>query len=75
MAERVKSKDGTRETEEILGRKTEDMEPADQQGRKGGELQRKVGTRDEKKGLDTTPGEHTRPLAQDQNKSGDKEKV
>ena len=38
MAERIKSKDGTRETEEILGEKPEDMEPApDAQGRKGGE--------------------------------------
>ncbi|QPM89987.1 hypothetical protein [Pseudooceanicola algae] len=75
MAERVRSKDGSRDTEEILGEAPENMEPAGQQGRKGGELQTKVGTRDEKKGLDTTPGEHTRPLAQDQNGSGDKEKV
>lgn len=75
MAERKKSKDGTRETEQVLGERPEDMSPAGQQGRKGGELQTKVGTRDEKKGLSTRPGEKTRPLAQDRNESGDKEKV
>ncbi len=75
MAERVRSKDGTRDTKEILGEAPEEMEPSPQQGSKGGELQRKVGTRDEKKGLDTAPGERTRPLGQDQDGSGDKEKV
>ncbi|MGR3444379.1 hypothetical protein DU478_05935 [Thalassococcus profundi] len=76
MAERIKSKDGTRETEEILGEKPEDMEPApDAQGRKGGEMNRKVGTRDEEKRYDETSSGATRPLDQDKNSSGDKEKV
>ncbi|MWD29240.1 hypothetical protein E0K89_017300 [Aquicoccus sp. SCR17] len=46
MAERHRSKDGRSETEEIVGDTTEVAE----QGRSGGELSRKVGTRDEVKG-------------------------
>lgn len=45
MAERHRSKDGRSETEEIVGDTTEVAE----QGRSGGELSRKVGTRDEAK--------------------------
>ena len=45
MAERARSKDGTRETEEILGAKGE----VSQQGRTGGDVPREVGTRDELK--------------------------
>ena len=45
MAERARSKDGTRETEEILGAKGE----ISQQGRTGGDVSREIGTRDELK--------------------------
>ena len=75
MAERHRSKDGHSETEEILGDKPENLDAPDHQGSKGGELQRKVGTRDERKRLDETSAGATRPLAQDQDSSGDKEKV
>ncbi|WP_407496131.1 hypothetical protein [Pseudooceanicola sp. MF1-13] len=75
MADRHRSQDGTRETEEILGEKPENLEAPDHQGAKGGELQRKVGKRDERKRLDETSAGATRPLGQDQDSSGDKEKV
>lgn len=42
MPERKRSQDGTRETEKF----THDVETPDQQGRAGGNLERKVGTRD-----------------------------
>ncbi|SNR26916.1 hypothetical protein [Puniceibacterium sediminis] len=76
MAERHRSKDGKSETAEVLGQSPEDASkgPA-QQGRSGGELQRKVGTRDEGKRYDETSAGATRPLGQDKNGSGDKEKV
>ena len=45
MPERVRSQDGTRETEEILGARGE----VSQQGRTGGDIAREVGTRDEMK--------------------------
>lgn len=75
MADRQKSKDGRRETEEILGDAPENIAAPNHQGAEGGNLQRKVGTRDEKKRLDETSAGATRPLAQDQDSSGDKEKV
>lgn len=75
MAERVKSRDGRSETEDILGGRPEDLDGTGQQGRKGGETARKVGTRDEEKRHDETSAGRTRPLAQDQDGSGDKEKV
>ncbi|MHA6345137.1 hypothetical protein [Roseivivax sp. CAU 1761] len=76
MAERKRSQDGRRETEEILGDKPENVTPAPSHGdRHGGELQRKVGTRDEGKELDETSAGKTRPLGHDQDDSGDKEKV
>ncbi|WP_417720465.1 hypothetical protein [Salipiger sp.] len=73
MADRVKSRDGHSETRDLL----DDMPDsgAAQQGRSGGELQRKVGTRDEGKRYDETSSGATRPLGQDKNGSGDKEKV
>ena len=43
MAERKRSHDGRSETDEILG----DAATPDQQGRAGGQLSRRVGTRDE----------------------------
>ena len=51
------------------------LEAPGQQSRKGGNLQRKVGTRDEGKQIDETSSGATRALAQDRNSSGDKEKV
>ena len=76
MAERARSKDGRRETEDILGDTPETLPPAPSEGgRKGGELQRKVGTRDEEKRVDETSAGATRPLGKDQDGSGDKEKV
>lgn len=75
MAERHRSQDGRSETKEILGEAPENIETPSHGDSKGGELQRKVGTRDEKKRLDETSSGTTRPLAQDQNGSGDKEKV
>lgn len=76
MVDRARSKDGRSETRDILGQHPDDMQPApDAQGRSGGELQRKVGTRDEEKRHDETSAGATRPLAQDKNGSGDKEKV
>ncbi|WP_136637433.1 hypothetical protein [Pseudooceanicola onchidii] len=75
MADRHRSQDGHRETEEILGDKPENLEAPDQQGAKGGNIQRKVGSRDDRKRLDETSAGATRVLAQDQDSSGDKEKV
>lgn len=75
MADRQKSQDGRRETEEILGDAPENLDAPNHQGAAGGNLQRKVGTRDERKRLDETSAGATRPLAQDQDSSGDKEKV
>ncbi|MWB78529.1 hypothetical protein GLS40_10870 [Pseudooceanicola sp. 216_PA32_1] len=75
MAQRQKSQDRKRETEAILGERPEDMPAPGQQGANGGELQRKVGSRDEKKRLDETSAGATRPLAQDRNRSGDKENM
>ena len=44
MAERHRSQDGHRETEDVLGVKPEELpEPPDHGNRAGGELQRKVG--------------------------------
>lgn len=75
MAERARSKDLSRETEEVLGTPPEELEEApDHGGRKGGEIQAKVGTRDEKKRAgDSGHAGRTAPLAQDQDGSGDKE--
>ena len=44
MAERLRSTDGRSETEELLG---DIADHPGQQGREGGQLQRRVGTRDE----------------------------
>lgn len=46
MTERIRSKDGTRETEQYV---EEDLAVRGQQGRAEGNLERKVGTRDELK--------------------------
>lgn len=52
MAERIRSKDGTRDTDKVLP----DTETSvGQSGRSDGNLQRKVGTRDELKGVNERP--------------------
>ena len=66
MAERLRSKDGHSETEEILG----DAETPDQQGRADGQLNRRVGTRDEKRqAVEENPGV-TRVRGQDRRATG-----
>lgn len=76
MAERKRSQDGHRETEDVLGEKPENLtESPDHADRSGGEINRKVGTRDELKNTDATSSGNTRPKAQDTDGSGDKEKV
>ncbi|KFE36960.1 hypothetical protein [Thioclava atlantica] len=75
MAERIRSKDGKRETEEILGEAPENLESPSAQGSSGGTLQRKIGTRDEKKQIDETSAGATRPLGGDERDSGEKEKM
>ena len=52
MADRVKSKDGVRETDDYLS----DADTPDQQGATGGETARKVGTRDEEKTAEGNEG-------------------
>jgi hypothetical protein len=66
MAERHRSKDGSRETEEIIG------EAADisQQGRAGGDIERRVATRDEEKRAKERPAGITRVTGQDRRETG-----
>ncbi|MHC9237817.1 hypothetical protein ACX9MO_19515 [Pseudooceanicola sp. 502str34] len=73
MAERARSHDHRRETEEVLGVPPEEIDTPSAEGREGGEIQRKVGTRDELKRV--TERGQTAPKAQDQSGSGDKEGV
>lgn len=56
MAERKKSHDGRKETEEIFGKPAEIA----QQGREGGRLAREIGARDEKKRAFERPAGATR---------------
>lgn len=56
MPERHRSKDGRRETEEVLGEKGDIAE----QGRAGGRLARTVGSADEKKRATERPAGATR---------------
>jgi hypothetical protein len=66
MAERHRSKDGSKETEEIIG------EAADisQKGREGGDIERRVGTRDEQKRATEKPAGITRVTGQDRRETG-----
>ena len=75
MAERHRSKDGKSETRDVLRDTPAGAAAPSHQGRAGGEMQRKVGTRDEEKRHDATSAGATRPQNQDKNDSGDKEKV
>ncbi|SNS28768.1 hypothetical protein [Tropicimonas sediminicola] len=65
MPERVRSSDGTRETDQVLGDKSQ----VAQQGRAGGNLQRKIGTRDELKRSEERPGGATRVTKADEEES------
>lgn len=56
MAERKRSKDGRRETEEVPGAKG----TVSQQGRSGGGLQRDIGSEDELKRSKSRPAGKTR---------------
>lgn len=51
MAERARSKDGSRDTDDVLGARGE----ISQQGRTGGDVAREVGTRDELKRASSRP--------------------
>ena len=67
MAERHRSKDGSRDTDKLPG------EPADisQKGRSGGDLERRVGTRDEMKRATERPAGATRVRGADRRATGD----
>jgi hypothetical protein len=69
MAERHRSKDGKRETKEIIG------EAADisQKGRTDGNLQRDVATKDEKKRAVEQPAGVTRVTGEDKRNHGEDE--
>lgn len=62
MAERHRSKDGRKETDEVLG------EPGtmDQKGREGGRLPRNIGSRDEMKRVTERPAGATRVRKSDE---------
>ena len=62
MAERVRSKDGTRETEEILGARG----AVSEQGRKGSDVAREVATRDELKRAYERPAGTTGPTKEEE---------
>lgn len=62
MADRKRSSDMSRDTDKILGDKT----PTGQQGRAGGDLARKVATRDEEKRATERPAGATRVTKQDE---------
>lgn len=66
MAERVRSKDGHSETAEILS----DVDTPDQQGRSGGQLSRRVGTRDELRRATMDDPGITRVRGKDQRETG-----
>ncbi len=66
MAERKRSKDKSRDSEKILG----DQTAISQQGRSGGDLARKVATRDEEKRANERPAGVTRVTKQDEIDTG-----
>jgi len=67
MAERHRSKDGTRDTKEFL-----DDEPAatDAQGRAGGDVARKTGTKDELRKAEDARAGATRVTKSDKDRDG-----
>ena len=61
MAERIRSKDGTRETEQILGARGS----ISQQGRQGSDVAREVASRDELKRAYERPAGSTGPTKEE----------
>lgn len=68
MAERKRSHDGTRETEEIFG--TDAGPTPDQQGSSGGNMARQVASRDEEKRAVSRPAGATRVKGTDKRHEG-----
>jgi len=66
MAKRVRSHDGIRETDDILGAKGE----ISQSGREGGRLARDIGTKDELKRAEERPAGATRVKKADEKEGG-----
>ncbi len=69
MAERERSKDGTRQTEAYVSDADKGMEGA-QPGRDGGDLNRKIGTRDELKRAEQDDPGITRVRKSDEQEEG-----
>ncbi|GLT07915.1 hypothetical protein ACFQFQ_14180 [Sulfitobacter porphyrae] len=67
MAERHRSKDGSKDSDKIIGETTE----IGQQGRSGGNLERDVATQDEKKRTTENPEGTTRVTGQDKRNHGE----
>ncbi|MGR3323124.1 MAG: hypothetical protein ACU0DK_14470 [Pseudooceanicola sp.] len=67
MAERHRSQDGTRETEEFVD---DEIGTPSHQGRAQGNLERKVGTRDEKKRAEDDRAGKTRVTKEDEEGEG-----
>jgi hypothetical protein len=66
MAKRVKSHDGHRETDDILGAEGQ----ISQSGREGGRLARDIGTKDELKRAEERPAGATRVKKADEEEGG-----
>jgi hypothetical protein len=66
MAERHRSKDGRKETEEIFGAEG----TMDQQGRSGGRLARSIGSKDELKRAHERPAGKTRVIRSMEKEAG-----
>ncbi|NNE53170.1 MAG: hypothetical protein HKN30_12320 [Sulfitobacter sp.] len=69
MAERHRSKDGSKDTDKIIG----DAAGISQQGRADGNLQRDVATQDEEKRAKEKPAGATRVRGQDKRNHGEDE--
>lgn len=68
MAERHRSKDGSRDTEKVLGTNTD--ETPSQGGRDGGDIARTIGSEDEMKRAGSRPAGKTRVKKADEDKPG-----
>lgn len=69
MAERYRSKDGSKDSEKIIGESAK----IGHQGRAGGNLERDVATQDEKKRATEKPAGVTRVTGKDKRNHGDEE--
>ncbi|MDF1727120.1 MAG: hypothetical protein P1U53_05145 [Sulfitobacter sp.] len=69
MAERHRSKDGSKDSEKIIG----DDTPISHQGRADGDLQRDVATQDEEKRALEKPAGATRVKGEDKRNHGEEE--